>query len=98
MTVLSEALAGLSKTFSGEPKSAHTVFIESQLLPAVLKLQKEIGWRRYKVRCELRNCIERNDLFQLFIDRILCGLRSLLTLSCLVNRNAKLRYRKLSWP
>lgn len=50
MTVFQEALAGLSKTFSAESKkSSHAAFIESQLLPTVQKLQKEIGWRRYKV-------------------------------------------------
>jgi hypothetical protein len=29
----------------------HRVFVETQLLPIVYKLQKEVGWRKYKVRC-----------------------------------------------
>jgi hypothetical protein len=46
MTIL-DALGVLTR--KAEPKSAHSVFIESQLLPIVVKVQKEIGWRRYKV-------------------------------------------------
>lgn len=52
MTILSGALGALSTTSrKAEPnRSPHAIFVESQLLPAVGKVQKEIGWRRYKVR------------------------------------------------
>jgi hypothetical protein len=68
MSVFQDALAGLAKTFTGDSKrNSHTAFIESQLLPAVQKVQKEIGWRKYKVRCVLRIASKR-----------LCSLRNIL--------------------
>jgi len=48
---MASVFAGIAQTLSGEKteKSAHAVFVETQLIPAVQRLQKELGWRRYKV-------------------------------------------------
>jgi hypothetical protein len=41
----------ISKTFSGddEPKSSHAVFLETQVVANLIRIQKEIGWRRFRV-------------------------------------------------
>lgn len=51
MTVISDAISGLAKSVAGvkEQKTSHQKFIEGKLLPHIIKIQKETGWRRYKV-------------------------------------------------
>ena len=50
---MTSILSGIAKTLSsGTPEkrpSAHSQFVEGQLIPAVQRLQKELGWRRSKV-------------------------------------------------
>ena len=50
---MSSILSGIARTLSGEgateKPSAHNLFVEGQLIPAVQRVQKELGWRRYKV-------------------------------------------------
>ena len=48
---MASILSGIAKTLSGGEKrpTAHSQFVEGELIPAVQRLQKELGWRRYKV-------------------------------------------------
>lgn len=110
---MTSILSGIARTLSGDntaPRSAHAVFVEAQLIPAVQRLQKELGWaRRYKVRVVVVLCCV---FFVLFCLRacVCFGciaavnsepyLTLSLTLVCLfncfflINRNAKRRCRK----
>jgi hypothetical protein len=51
----------ISKTFSGdEPKSSHAVFLETQVVANLIRIQKEIGWRRFRVSPIDRGGLEWN--------------------------------------
>jgi hypothetical protein len=52
-TVIAAAISNASPTHKkngNNTATPHRIFIETQLLPIIYKLQKEVGWRKYKVR------------------------------------------------
>ena len=59
---MASILSGIAKTLSGGEKrpTAHSQFVEGELIPAVQRLQKELGWRRYKV-CILCHIVGYGD-------------------------------------
>jgi hypothetical protein len=63
MTVIGDAISGLAKSVAGlkEHKSSHQAFIDGKLLAHTIKLQKEAGWRRYKV------CLFGSSFMTLFL-------------------------------
>lgn len=70
MSLIGAAVSGLVRSAAGikEQRTPHQEFIEDKLIPHTLKLQKEAGWRRYKVSFH-KNVLFVFDLIEFVLSR-----------------------------